>query len=148
MPPCSKSNTGSGATGAHTEKDLDVNFDHFLSIFSRSCCYFSTRLFFQILQALICRTVWVSCPSMRSRIICRAFKVGLMSTQISETMKISNSGQLWASDGRIFRQFPVLTHNFHQPVTRRAPSCKGCLRALRVIRWQGQTGTNWPSENP
>ena len=36
-----------------------------------------------------------------------------MSTQISEIMKISNSGQIWASDGRIFRRFPVLTQSFH-----------------------------------
>ena len=33
MPPYSKSNTGPGATGAHTEKDLDVTFDHVLWIF-------------------------------------------------------------------------------------------------------------------
>ena len=86
--------------------------------------------------------VWVSCPSMRCRKILWCFKLSLMSTQISENRKISNSGQLWASDGRIFRQFPVLTHNFLQPVTRRAPTCQGCLRALRVIRRQGQTGAH------
>ena len=138
MPPCSKSNTGPGPTGAHTEKDLNMFFDHVLWIFSRSCYYFSTRLFFPKLQALICRMVWVSCPSMRSRKSCRGIKLRLMSTHISENPKISNSGQLWASDGRIFRQFPVLTHNFHPGVTRRAPTCQGCLRALRVIPGQGQ----------
>ena len=36
-----------------------------------------------------------------------------MSTEISENLKISNSDQIWGSDGRIFHQFPVLTHNFH-----------------------------------
>ena len=46
MPPCSKSNTGSGPAGAHTEKDPAVIFDHVLWISSRSCCYFSTGLFF------------------------------------------------------------------------------------------------------
>ena len=86
--------------------------------------------------------VWVSCPSMRSRKSWRGLKFSLMSAQISNNVNISNSGQLWASDGRIFRQFPVLTHNFHQTVTRRAPSCIGFLRALRVIRRRGQTGPN------
>ena len=36
-----------------------------------------------------------------------------LSTEISENLKISNSDQIWGSDGRIFHQFPVLTHNFH-----------------------------------
>ena len=46
--------------------------------------------------------VSVSCPSMRSRKSYWCFKLTLMSTEISKIMKISNSGQIWASDGRIF----------------------------------------------
>ena len=46
MPPCSKSNTGTGPIGADTEKDLDVNVDYVLWAFSRSSYYFSTGLFF------------------------------------------------------------------------------------------------------
>ena len=125
-----------------------INFQPLNSNFSRSLYSFWFSLFFRKLEALICRVVWVSCPSMRCRRSCRVRKVGLMSTQISENLKISISGQLWASNGRIFCRFPVLTHNFHQTVTRRAPSCKGYLRALRVIRRRGQTGTDWPSESP
>ena len=36
-----------------------------------------------------------------------------LSTEISENLKIWNSDQIWGSNGRIFHQFPVLTHNFH-----------------------------------
>ena len=36
-----------------------------------------------------------------------------MSTETSENPNISNSDQIWGSNGRIFHQFPVLTHNFH-----------------------------------
>ena len=36
-----------------------------------------------------------------------------MSTETSENLKISNSDEIWGSNGRIFHQFPVLTHNFH-----------------------------------
>ena len=80
--------------------------------------------------------VSVSRLSMRYRKSYGAFKLGLMSTQISETPKISNSGQLWASNGRIFRQFPVLTHNFHSHMTRRAPFCTN----IKVLK----NNTGWP----
>ena len=56
---------------------------------------------------------------------------------LSENQKISNSGQIWGSDGRVFRQFPVLTHNFQIKVTRRAPSCKTSMEL--------KSNTGWPA---
>ena len=120
-----------GPTGTRTQTHF---FDTFGGFSRDLVISFGPEQFFPKLEILIYRMVSASCPSMRSRKSYWGSKLSLMSTKISKIVKISNSGQLWASDGRIFRQFPVLTHNFHQPVTRRAPSCKGFLRALRVIR--------------
>ena len=125
-----------GQTGPNREPDSKVIFRDVWWIFSRSCYSFWTGIFFPKLQALICRMVSVSCPSMLSRKSCWCFKLTLMSTEISENRKISKSGQIWASDGRMFRQCPVLTHNFHQTVTRRAPSCTN----TKVLR----SNTGWP----
>ena len=41
-----KSNNGSGPTGAPTEPDLNVNFDHIFSIFSGVTWWILTSLFF------------------------------------------------------------------------------------------------------
>ena len=88
--------------------------------------------FFQILQALICRMVWVSCPSMRSRKSCLASKLWLMRTRTPENTNISTSGQLWACNGRICCQFPVLTHNYH--LASRGPALKGARAAARRVK--------------
>ena len=131
------------------ETDKSVNFRPVNSIFSRSCYYFWLSLFFSETTGsdLSNGVGLVSVFALLKKL--RGHQTFAVSTELSKkNLKISNSGQLWASNGRSFRRFPVLTHNFHQTVTRRAPSCKGGFRVLRVIRRRGQTGTNWPSENP